>query len=260
MKVNRILALLYRDFLIFSRVKWRLAETFYFPITTILIWGLFSIFMGRFAVEAGLIVLVMNIFWNFAYTAQNTTNMSMLEDVWSGGFRQLFVSGITATEFVIARLLFSMIISLFLILVMSIISYYVFDVSLIIQKFSIFTILTFITMISSLALAVIIAALLFVFGREYGFLAWTMLQLFILLSAPFYTVDILPKPVQYISQLMPYTDVFESARNLITTGTVSSNLLLRGFVISISYLLISFPIYYSAFNLARKNGNLVKLS
>ncbi|MBU5537144.1 MAG: ABC transporter permease [Candidatus Aenigmatarchaeota archaeon] len=260
MKINRILALLYKDFLIFFRVKWRLAETFYFPITTILIWGLFSIFMEKFAFEAGLIVLIMNIFWNFAYVAQSTTNMSMLEDVWSGSFKQLFVSGITPTEFVIARLLFSSIISIFIILIMSLISYYVFDLSLITEKFGIFLILTLITMISSLALAVLIAALLFVFGKEYGFLAWTALQLFILLSAPFYTVDILPKPLQYISQLMPYTDVFESARNLITTSTVSFNLIVRGLVISISYLLISFPVYYFAFNLAKKNGNLVRLS
>ena len=32
MNLNTVSALLYRDFLILSRVKWRLAETFYFPI------------------------------------------------------------------------------------------------------------------------------------------------------------------------------------------------------------------------------------
>lgn len=260
MNSNRVLALLYRDFLIFFRVKWRLAETFYFPLTTVLIWGLFSVFMERFAVEAGLIVLAMNIFWNFAYVAQSTTNMSMLEDVWSGSFRQLFVSGVTSTEFITARLLFSMFLSIVLILIMSVISYFVFNFSLIVSRFSTFAILAFITMISSLALSVIIAALLFVLGREYGFLAWTVLQIFILLSAPFYTIDILPKAVQYISQLMPYTDVFEAARNLITNGIVSPILIVRGLVISVSYLSISFPFYYLAFYLARKNGNLVKLS
>lgn len=260
MNFNRILALLYRDFLIFFRVKWRLVETFYFPITTVLIWGLFSIFMERFAFEAGLIVLAMNIFWNFAYVAQSTTNMSMIEDIWSGGFKQLFVSGITSTEFIIARLLFSIFLSILLMLIMSIIAYYTFDFTLIIDKFIPFLTLSTITLISSLALSVIIAALLFVLGREYGFLAWTVLQLFILLSAPFYTVDILPKALEYVAQLMPYTDVFEAARNLIATGTVSSSIILRGFVISISYLFVSLPLYYAAFNLARKNGNLVKLS
>lgn len=73
-------------------------------------------------------------------------------------------------------------------------------------------------------------------------------------------VDILPKPIQYISQLMPYTDVFESARNLIIQGAVDYNVVLKGLVISIVYLIISFPLYYFAFNLAKKNGNLVKLS
>src|SRR5438552_9139797 len=99
MKLDKIFALLYRDVVIFSRLKWRLAETFYFPLTAVLIWGFFSVYMKSFSLEAGLIVLVMNIYWNFAYAAQSTTNMSMLEDVWSGSLKQLFVSGITATDF-----------------------------------------------------------------------------------------------------------------------------------------------------------------
>lgn len=260
MKINRILALLYRDVLIFSRAKWRIVETFYFPITTILIWGLFSVFMKDFSLEAGLIVLVINIFWNFAYISQSTTNMSMLEDVWSGGFKQLFVSGIDQTDFIIARLIFSVGVSLVLMAIMLVISYYVFDLSIILTSFNSMMSLSVITLISSLALSVLVASFIIVAGREYAFLAWTTLQLFVMLSAPFYTVDILPGPVQYIAQLMPYTDVFEAARSLITHGLVSSGLILRGFAISISYLLVSLPVYYFAFHMAKKSGNLVKLS
>lgn len=260
MKIHKILAILYMDWLIFSRAKWRIVETFYFPITTVLIWGLFSVFMKNFSFEAGLIVLVMNIFWNFAYVSQSSTNMAMLEDIWSGSIKQLFVSGINETEFIIARLIFSTIVSLIVMVILFLISYYIFDLSLLITKFSSILTLTLITLISSLALSILVAAFIFAAGREYSFLAWTILQIFILLSAPFYTVDILPRPVQYISQFMPYTDVFESARNLITDSIINPNILLRGFLISVSYLLAAFPLYYLAFYIARKRGNLVKLS
>ncbi len=260
MKINIILALLYRDFLLFSRAKWRLVETFYFPITTVLIWGLFSVYMKDFSFEAGLIVLIMNVFWNFAYVSQSTTNMSMLEDIWSGSFKQLFVSGIDETDFAVSRLIFSTLVSSFLMVILFLISYYVFDLTVLVTDFSIILPLTLITLVSSLALSILVAAFMLVAGREYAFLSWTILQIFILLSAPFYTVDILPQPLQYVAQLMPYTDVFESARSLITVGEVNSQLVWKGFIISVSYILASLPIYYFAFHSARKNGNLVKLS
>ena len=78
MRLNKILALLYHDALVFSRVKWRLAETFYFPITSIIIWGFFAVYMRSFALEAGLMVLALNVFWNFSYIAQSHTNMLMM--------------------------------------------------------------------------------------------------------------------------------------------------------------------------------------
>ena len=259
MNLNVVLALLYRDWLTFTRAKYRLVETFYFPIITVLMWGMFSIFMKNFSLEAGLIVLVMNVFWNFAYTSQSTTNMSMAEDIWSGSLKQLFISGIGKTEFIVARIIFSIIVSLFLMVIMFLIAYYVFDLSLFITHFGSISLLITITLISSLALSVFVAAFILATSREYVFLSWTILQIFILLSAPFYTVDILPTPLQYVAGIMPYTDVFESARNLIITNSIDSSLIVRGFVVSLSYFLISFPIYYFSFNTARKNGNIVKM-
>ena len=260
MNVNRVLALLYRDFLTLSRLKWRLAETFYFPITAVLIWGFFSVFMKNFSIEAGLIVLVMNIYWNFAYSAQSTTNMSMLEDVWSGSLKQLFLSGITNNEFVVARLIFSAIVSVVLVVVMFVISFYAFHLPILTEHWTATIILTTLTLFSSLALSVLVAAFIFGTSREYSFLAWTVLQVFILLSAPFYTVDTLPAPLQYVSQAMPFTAIFQAARELITTDTLNQGLVLKGLLISSLYFALSFPVYYFAFNMARKNGNLVRLS
>ncbi len=260
MTLNTISALLYRDFLTLSRLKWRLVETFYFPITTILIWGLFSVFMKGFSVEAGLIVLVMNIYWNFAYAAQSTTNMSMLEDVWSGSLKQLFVSGITSSEFVIARLIFSSLVSLVLVVILFAISYYSFDLVILREQWQATLILTILTMISSLALSILVAAFIFGTSREYSFLAWTVLQVLVLLSAPFYTVNTLPGPLKYVAEVMPFTAIFEAARKVIITGALDHGLVLKAVITCSAYFILSFPIYYFAFNLARKNGNLVRLS
>ena len=112
MNHKKILALAYRDLLIIRRSKWRLVEIFYFPITTIVIWGLFALHSKALLIEAGVFVLIVNIFWNYALIAQSTVNMQLLEDSWSGSLKQLFLSGISEIDYVLARMFTSTVISL----------------------------------------------------------------------------------------------------------------------------------------------------
>ena len=258
MKYHKIKALIYRDFKILTRAKWRIAETIYFPITTIIIWGFFALYSKEIAIQAGLIVLTVNIFWNFAYIAQSTANMQIMEDLWAGSLKQLFLSGITEFEYIIARLFTATIMS---VLVMAIILGIatVFIPGILAKPFSIF-VLALITLLGSLALSVIIAAINISAGREYGFLAWTALQLFILLSAPFNPVSLFPKFMQYIAYIMPFTFIFESARSLVINGTIDNFVLFKSFIVVSIYFLISWPIYHLSFKRARRTGMLAKVA
>lgn len=258
LRLNKIKALIYRDFIILTRAKWRLVEAIYFPITTIIIWGFFALYSKQIAVEAGLIVLVINIFWNFAYVAQSTVNLQVMEDTWSGSLKQVLLSGINEFEYLFSRLITATIISIavmFLILLFS----FAFMHEILAQPL-LLAALTLITLIGSLALAVIIAAIYIFSGREYGFLAWTALQLFILLSAPFNPIDIFPKIMQYIAMIMPFTFIFEAARNLVITKIIDPSLLWKSFLVVSVYFIIGWPLYYLAFKMARKTGGLVRIS
>ncbi len=259
MKINRILALIYYDVLVFSRAKWRVMEIFYFPITTVIMWGLFSAYMRSFAVEAGLIVLVLNIFWNFAVVAQSNTNMQIMDDSWSGSIKQLLTSGIKESEYIFARIISTTVISVALLFILLFMSLYMFDLRIIFEKFEITSLLFLSTFIASVAMSVLIAAFIITAGKEYGFMSWTVLQIFILLSAPFYPVSVFPDWVQPITAIMPYTAIFENARSLVSSGLADNGLLLQGLVISSAYLLFSLPVYFYAFKRARKTGYLVKL-
>lgn len=258
MKMHRLKALVYMDFKILSRAKWRLVETIYFPITTIIIWGFFALYSKEIALEAGLIVLAINIFWNFAYIAQSTANMQIMEDLWAGSLKQILLSGITEFEYIVARLFTATIISIIVMILILGISA-LFMPSMLAQPLYL-AMLAGITLIGSLALSVIIAAINVSAGREYGFIAWTALQLFILLSAPFNPIEIFPKFLQYIALFMPFTFVFESARSLATAGVINPAVLSKSFFVSVAYFIIGWPIYYLAFKRARKTGILARMS
>jgi ABC-type polysaccharide/polyol phosphate export permease len=255
MRWAKIKALMYRDSVVIRRVKFRIMEIIYFPITTLIIWGLFAVYARELAVEAGLIVLIINIFWAFAHVAQTSSNVLMMEDIWSGSIKQVLMTGLTEFEYLIARMLTSAITSTFVVITLITMSL-LFGINFF-QVDVIFLIL--ITLLGSMSLAVMVAALIFYMGREYGFLVWSAIQLFIMFSAPFFPKEIFPKALLYLSYVMPFTAVFEAARGFSMTGVVPMNLLLWGLAVVVSYFVIAWPLYYLSFRRAKRTGMLARM-
>ena len=251
--------MVYRDFLITARLKWKFIELVYLPITTVLIWGLFAVYARSFSAEAGALLLVINVFWAFAHLTQSTTNQNMMEDVWSGSLKQLFFSGITEFEYLFSRIISTTIITCVVAALMLGLSFY-FGITAIAANISAFVAFSVIILIASISLSILVASLIFVMGREYGFLSWAAIQIFILLSAPFFPVEIFPTALQYVAQIMPFTDVFTAIRLLIETGVLHTDLMAKGTIISAAYFFISLPLYKMAFKRAKKTGKLVRMS
>lgn len=259
MKWYKISALMKRDLTIVRRAKYRVIEYFYFPLSSIIIWGLFALYSKEFSLEAGLIVLVVNIFWNFSLLSQSNTNLSINEDVWSGSIKQILVSGVSEAEYIVSRIISSGFMSAVILGIMLLMGFYLFSMGAIAWDAGIFSLLVVSTFIASVALAILVAALLVYLGREYTFLAWTILQVFIMFSAPFYPPEIFPTPIKELSVAMPFTSTFLALRTVIQTGTVSSLIVIQSLAISTIYLLACTPFYFYSFRRARRKGILVKM-
>jgi len=260
MKLYKIAALLHSDLIVLKNSKWKVIEYFYSSLVLVIIWGLFSTYMRNFSIEAGLIVLIISIFWNFAYVAQAAINQEMNDDVWSGSFKQIISTGISEFEYLFARMLFSSIITTVVTAVMLLPSLYIFNINIIADNFSLIFLFAGATFIASLGMATMLAAAYITLGREYGFLAWSALQLFVLLSAPFYPISIFPDFMQPLIAIMPYTNIFEGLRMLVTTGYVAGQYIVNSWTIALGYFFVSLPLYWLAFKKARKTGALVKLT
>ena len=259
MRLYKIWAMMFREFKIFMNLRYKPIEMLYLPITTIIIWGLFSLSLKSSALETGLVVLIVEIFWSFAYIAQSATNLGMMDDSWSGSLKNIFVSGISSMEYLVSRIISSALTALAMMFVILAIAYYVFNAYIIALNLPLILSFMMITLLGSIALSAMIAGLILYLGKEYGFVSWTALQIFILLSAPFYPVAIFPELMQPIAWLMPFTNVFEGLRTLISTGAVNTVYLINGFLISLAYIAIGILFYLHVFKQAKKNGNLVKL-
>ncbi len=253
---TKIAALLYVDFILIRKLGWKLVETIYLPLTSVLIWGFFAAQSKDSSFEAGLLVLLVNIFWSFMYLVQSTANMQMMDDVWSGSIKQMFLAGIQENAYMAARLIFAVIIATIVLVCM-------FGVGSFFGATSIplgFALLVYVTsLLGALGLAVLLGGLIILLGKNYGFLAWTALQLFIVFSFPFYPLEKLPVVVQWFASMMPFTFVFEIIKQQMSFGTYSVNLMIAAVFVSVLYLVLSWPIYLFCFRRAQKKGNLAKL-
>ena len=254
MNFSKISALVYRDLLVIRKSKWRLVEIFYFPITTIIIWGLFAAYSRSLVFEAGLFVLIVNVFWNFAYVGQSTMNIQLMDDAWNGSLKQMFLSGVSEIEYVVARMVTSSIVSTIVLFFLLSIAYLFVGSDL--KPAAVIAVISILTLITSMALGVLISSLIILLGRGYAFLAWTALQAFILFSAPFFPKEIFPVPLRYLTEVMPYTHIFEAARNLSMGNPVFFG---SAIIVTAAYAVFVWPLYVYFFRLARKNGKLVRL-
>ena len=109
------------------------------------------------------------------------------------------------------------------------------------------------------ALALLVAGGVFTLGKEYGFLAWTLMQIFVLFSAPFHEPEVFPSALEVVSRFMPFTDAFAIARRIAAGLAVGRGMVLRAFAVGALYMAAGVPLYLAAFARARRTGLLAKL-
>jgi ABC-type polysaccharide/polyol phosphate export permease len=253
----KISALLWRDYKEFLKSRWRWLQFFYFPITSLIIWGFFAIWTRELASTVGMMALSVNIFWSWSYLVQSTINLTLNEDMWHETGSEILATGMTKWEFGGARILFSVLVSILnLTLILTIA-----------QTLGFLNVLNFLTelltlaaiaLTTSIGLALLIAGLIFLLGRSYAWLAWSALQFFVLFSSPLSPPHILPQAVQKVTHIMPYTALFEGVRR-VSVGGDWLGWARSSFLISLVYLAVGIAAYHLCFERARRSGALAKM-
>jgi ABC-type polysaccharide/polyol phosphate export permease len=217
---------------------------------------MFALWTGKFASIAGTVALVVNVFWSYAYIVQSTINLSISEDAWYREAHHIFVTGIGKWEYLLARILFSLLISIGNLVLMLIITHLLFfNLSSILSPIILFT---FLTAVISVSLAILIAGLIFILGRDFTWLAWSALQFFILLSFPLSPLEILPTTFQTIAKTMPYGELFEGVRNVLFNKPWIENMF-SACLIAVAYFVIGLAVYKFGFDYSRKSGKFAKM-
>ena len=240
----------------------RLLSIFMWLIIDIFQWGFLTKYLGSFGGAVFNVVTVLLgsvILWEFMGRIQQGIMTSFLEDVWSQNFINFFASPLEVKEYFAGLVLTSVLTSFIGFLIMLLIAGLIFGYNIFVIGLYIlpFILLLF---IFGVAMGLFITGLIFRLGPSAEWLGWPIPAVMAIFVGVFYPIAALPNYLQFFSQILPPTYVFESIR-LILKGdfNIGMNLVL-GLVLAVIYLFLSYLFFLSVYKHNLKTGSISKFS
>ena len=246
--MGRIKALLLRSLHGSTKEKGRLFNEYMLPFSTLLIWGML-IATGVIPRDAGEIIVGINLVWLLAYIFQETFNLHIMYDMWSGEIGSILpITGIK--NYMISKVIFMIGYSVVMGAAFTGITWALFGMST----------NTMLTVIKSLpavwifstGIAIAVAGIIFRYGMTYGFLSWTTMQFIVLISFPFSA----PKLIEWLlpaSKLVPLYYIFSIIRG-------ESASLHAAYLLSAVWLVAGMLIFAELYKRALKNGSIMEIT
>jgi ABC-2 type transport system permease protein len=259
-RMRRINAILLRH-LYLMRSSWlRLFELAYWPLMQMILWGFINDFLAtqsNWVFRAGGVLIGGILLWDVLVRGQFGLTLSLLEEMWSRNFANLFVSPLRPGEYAAALMIMSVIRSLLGVLPAALIAiplfhYSVFALGLPLLAFYV------VLMMTGWAVGLMISAALIRFGLAAESFAWAAIFLLSPLAGVFYPVTILPEWLQAIAWAIPPTYVFEGMRTIMLENTFRLDLIVKAVALNVVYLAIGLTLFMLAFREARVRGQLLQ--
>lgn len=263
LKIHVLKGLLIRHIFLYPKSAPRIAEIFYWPIISLVLWGFITRYVNQISAVPGLDIIKLFlgalIFWDLFHRSQQSISISFLEDLWSRNLMNIFTAPVSHWDFIIATIILSLLKLIVLLFVLIPLAYLLyafnfFSIGLAIIPFMINL------MLFSWTMGIIATGIILRFGRQLDIIAWTLPILIQPFSAVFYPVEVLPAPLRVLSFFLPPAHTFEGLRSLLNQGTFEMEQVVIAFLLNIIYLAGIVFVFNFVFKQAREKGLLVRIA
>jgi ABC-2 type transport system permease protein len=250
MKFYRIKAIVLKNiYNEFSNIV-RLADSLYWPVIDIALWGLSSVWLQKTQPGVPNIVLTILtglVFWQVINRANNEISLTMIEEVWSKSLVNLFSTPLQLFEWLCGALITGLIKTTFV--VWTFYALNIFTAGWILIPFS------FSLILYGWTIGLIGASLIIYWGQKMSSVPWMMLFLFAPFSAVFYPLDVLPYWMRIIAKSLPGAYIFEGMRkSLFNPDYLPLSDLLISYGLNIIYLTLAVILFKFMFEKSRSKG------
>mgnify|MGYP001427731515 FL=1 len=261
MNWNKIYALSLRHIYLIKGSFPRILDLIYWPTIQIFLWGFISKFFtlsSSYYNNTVGIILSAAILYDFLFRSSISYNMMFLEEIWSRNFTNLFIAPIKLNEIIAALTITAVFRTLIGLLPASLIAIPLFGVS--IFKIGTPLILLLITLyIFGITLGLLVTSGLLRYGPSFENIAWASLFFLAPLGCIYYPVDILPKWLQVIANLLPLVHIFEEMRSILIENVVNYYDVFKACLISLVYFVMGVFVFYFSYEGAKKRGTLINM-
>lgn len=254
--LSRIKAMILRHAYLQFREIYRIAETIYWPVFDMLLWGFTGSWAQKNSADPLLLQIVTGMaLWQFYYRNNLEISQGVLEEIWEKNIVNLFSTPLQLTEWIIGLIFVAIVRSLLSLTACALVAKFVFGINL----FALAVSARFIIWLALLALFGWISGLfsslfLFRFGRQVTSLVWINAWIVAPFSGALFPINTLPLVMQNVARGLPLSYIFLDMRNVITQAGTSWHLLVTSFVLNSVFAIFVGILLKKTFNDARAKG------
>lgn len=262
MKFTRSGAVALRYFYLL-RDNWiRVFQIFIWATLDIILWGFITKYLddvGGAVFSFTTLLLSAVTLWAFMTRAMQGITTPFLEDVWSRNLLNMFGSPLSVTEYILGLSVTSICTSVLGLIFMLLLASAVFGLPLISLglPFALFVLLLF---VFGVALGILGICIVLMKGPAAEWFVWPLPTVLTPLVGVYYPISVLPTWLQYLSEVIPATHVFEGLRGVIERGTVNVHALVLASVLDAVFLALSWALFVFVYRRAVRSGAIARYS
>jgi ABC-2 type transport system permease protein len=260
MNLRTVRALILKNIFVWRRSTFRLVDLFFFPLMDLAIWGMVTTYMlrlGRGVPSFIVFLLAAVVLWMVLQRAQQTVNLSFMEDIWAKNLLNMFAAPIRLSEYVAAAYLLGLLQAAAVLVILGVAAYVFYGFNVLV--FGIGLGMFFINLLfMGWSVGLLISGIILRWGHSAEILVWAITMLIQPLSAVFYPVHILPAWIQPVALALPSTHVFEGMREVLMNGQIDFRHMWWAFGLNIIYSVLSVIAFNALLQSVRKQGLLAK--
>jgi ABC-2 type transport system permease protein len=263
MNLTRASSVIVRQFYLLRGSPARVLPLFAWVAIDMLLWGFMTRYLNTitpgstFNFVPALLGAVL--LWDFFSRVMYGVATAFFEDVWSRNFLNVFASPLSIPEYLAGLVATAILTSAIGLLVMYVVATAFFGLSFASYGAAILPFLL-ILFLFGIALGIVGVAVVLRFGPPAEWFVWPIPALISPFVGVFYPLSVLPRPMQYVSHLLPPAYVFEGVRSIVAGHGVSAPLLLLGAALAILYILLACWLFTAVFRHAVRTGLIARYS
>ena len=262
MNVNRIAAILLRQFYLYSGSPVRVVPLFAWVTVDIVLWGFITRYLNAIASSGFNFVpalLGAVLLWDFFIRVMQGVTMAFFEDVWSRNFLNIFATPLSISEYIAGLVLSAIATSSVGLVVMLVLASLVFGLSLLVYGALVIPFLLALFLFG-IALGIFACGMVLRFGPASEWLIWPIPAVLSPFAAVFYPLSTLPEWMRLISRALPASYVFEGMRTIVSGKAFSGTTLAIGNVLAIVYILLASWFFTRIYHQAVRTGLIARYS